>query len=141
MDNSALFVFECLLRDNAFMSCIDDYIMNIIFATKTFDAKNVPQLVLILVNLFSRSKNFIDVEKSLKNDSELNQLLEIFHTYIIDRIKENPNLNEFDVNEFKKSYDICARLAIFKLKFSKKTSLFCVGKSADTQNKGNSSLD
>ena len=127
MDNNALFVFECLLRDSTFMACIDDYIINTIFATKTFDAKNVPQLVLILVNLFTRSKNFVDVEKTLKTDIELHQLLDIFHTYIIDRIKENPNLSDFDVDEFKKSYDICARLAIFKLKFSKRTSLFCRG--------------
>ena len=121
----SLYVFECLLRDNAFMTCIDDYITNTIFVTKTFDAKNVPQMVLILVTLFSRSKEYIDIEKTLKNDGELQELLDQFQIYILTRIKENPNLIDFDSNEFKKSYDICTRLVIFKLKYSKKTSLFC----------------
>jgi hypothetical protein len=107
------------------MTCIDDYITNTIFVTKTFDAKNVPQIVLILVTLFSRSKEYIDLEKTLKNDGELQELLDHFHTYILSRIKENPNLIDFNSNEFKKSYDICARLVIFKLNYSKKTSLFC----------------
>ena len=47
---------------------------------------------------------------------------------IIDRIKENKNLDVFDVNEFKKSYEICARLAILKLKFTGKSALNCIGK-------------
>jgi hypothetical protein len=126
MDNSALFVFECLLRDNSFMFCIDDYIINTIFATKTFDAKNVPQLVLILMSLLTRKNNFVNVEKKIKNDSELKHLLEIFYNYIIERIKENPNLLDFNLDEFKKSYDICARLAVMKLKFSSKNALFCI---------------
>ena len=126
MDGNPLFVFECLLRDNTFMSCIDDYIINTIFATKTFDAKNVPQLVLILMDLLTRSNNFVDVGEKIKNDSELQDLLEIFYNYIIDRINENPNLGEFDADEFKKSYSICARLAVMKLKFKAKTGLFCI---------------
>ena len=63
MDNNALFVFECLLRDNTFMSSIDEYIINTIFITKTFDAKNVPQMVLILMTLLTKgdkqSKEFV----------------------------------------------------------------------------------
>jgi len=128
MENNAIYVFECLLRDNTFMFTIDDYIINTIFATKTFDAKNVPQLVLILMTLLTRSKNFINVEKAIKNDLELRHLLEIFFTYIIDKIKENPNLDSFNEIEFRKSYDICSRLAIMKLKFKNKDSLFCIGK-------------
>ena len=127
-NNNALLVFECLLRDNSFMQGIDDYITNTIFSTKTFDAKHVPQLVLILMTLFARTNNFIDVSRKIKNDQELQDLLEIFHTYIIDRIKENKNLDVFDVNEFKKSYEICARLAILKLKFTGKSALNCIGK-------------
>jgi hypothetical protein len=127
-NNNALLVFECLLRDNTFMSFIDDYITNTIFSTKTFDAKNVPQLVLILMTLFFRTNNFVDVGRKIKNDKELQDLLEIFHTYIIDRIKENKNLDVFDANEFKKSYEICARLAILKLKFTGKSALNCIGK-------------
>jgi hypothetical protein len=127
-NNNAIYVFECLLRDNTFMVSIDDYIINTIFATKTFDAKNVPQLVLIIMTLLTHGKNFINVEKTIKNDSELHHLLEIFYTYIIDKIKENPNLDSFNIIEFKKSYDICTRLAIMKLKFTNKDSLFCIGK-------------
>ena len=127
-NNNAVLVFECLLRDNSFMQGIDDYITNTIFSTKTFDAKHVPQLVLILMTLFARTNNFVDVGRKIKNDQELQDLLEIFHTYIIDRIKENKNLDVFDVNEFKKSYEICARLAILKLKFTGKSALNCIGK-------------
>jgi hypothetical protein len=128
MDNNALFVFECLLRDNTFMSSIDEYIINTIFITKTFDAKNVPQMVLILMTLLTKGDTYINIEKHLKNDTELHDLLTIFYTYIIDRIKENPNLIGFNTTEFKKSYEICARLAVLKLKFSSKTALCCVGK-------------
>ena len=128
MNDNAIFVFECLLRDNTFMSCIDEYIVNTIFVTKTFDAKNVPQLVLILMTLLTRSTNFIEVGKKIKNDNELQLLLEIFYNYIIDRIKENPNLIDFNIEEFKKSYDICVRLAVMKLHFTGKSDFFCRGR-------------
>ena len=128
MDNNALFVFECLLRDNTFMSSIDEYIINTIFITKTFDAKNVPQMVLILMTLLTKGETYINIEKHLKNDTELHNLLTIFYTYIIDRIKENPNLIDFNTTEFKKSYDICARLAVMKLKFTNKSGLYCLSK-------------
>ena len=128
MENNALFVFECLLRDNTFMSSIDEYITNTIFITKTFDAKNVPQMVLILMTLLTKGETSINIEKQLKNDTDLHDLLTIFYTYIADRIKENPYLNDFNRDEFKKSYDICARLAVLKLKFSNKSGLYCVGK-------------
>jgi hypothetical protein len=128
MDNNALFVFECLLRDNVFMCAIDEYIVNTIFVTKTFDAKNVPQMVLILMTLLTKSNIHINIEKHIKNDSDLHKLLDIFYTYIVDRIKENPNLIDFNIIEFKKSYEICSRLAVLKLKFSNKSGFCCVGK-------------
>ena len=128
MDNAALYVFECLLRDNTFMTAIDEYITNTIFITKTFDAKNVPQMVLILMTLLTKSETQINVEQHLKNDMNLHQLLDIFYTYIVDRIKENPNLIDFNIIEFKKSYEICSRLAVLKLKFSNKSGFCCVGK-------------
>ena len=128
MDNNALFVFECLLRDNTFMSSIDEYIINTIFITKTFDAKNVPQMVLILMTLLTKGETYINIEKHLNNDTELHNLLTIFYTYIIDRIKENPKLIDFNTTEFKKSYDICARLAVMKLKFTNKSGLYCLSK-------------
>jgi hypothetical protein len=126
MDNAALFVFECLLRDNTFMTAIDDYITNTVFITKTFDAKNVPQMVLILMTLLTKSETHINIEQHLKNDTNLHQLLDIFYTYIVDRIKENPNLIEFNISDFKISYDICARLAVLKLKFSKNSAFSCI---------------
>jgi hypothetical protein len=128
MDNNALFVFECLLRDNVFMCAIDEYIVNTIFVTKTFDAKNVPQMVLIMMTLLTKSNLHINIEKHIKNDSDLHKLLDIFYTYIVDRIKENPNLIDFNIIEFKKSYEICSRLAVLKLKFSNKSGFCCVGK-------------
>lgn len=126
MDNNALFVFECLLRDNVFMNAIDEYIVNTIFVTKTFDAKNVPQMVLIIMTLLTKSNLHINIEKHIKNDSDLHKLLDIFYTYIVDRIKENPNLIDFNIIEFKKSYEICSRLAVLKLKFSNKSGFCCI---------------
>ena len=131
-DDNALFVFECLLRDNTFMSSIDEYIITTIFVTKTFDVKHVPQLVLILMTLLSKGTNYIDIGKKIKNDSELQHLLEIFYNYITDRIKENLYLLEFNITDFKKSYDICVRLAILKLKFTGKTGLCCIRGQAPT---------
>ena len=125
MDNSE-FVFEYLLRDTILMTTIDEYISNTIFITKTFDAKHVPPLVLILMTLFK--KTIIDIEKNIKNDIEFAALLELFHTYILSRINENPNLIDFNRDEFKKSYDICARLAVLKLKFSDKDGFCCIRK-------------
>ena len=126
-DSNALFLFDCLLRDNTFMSTIDIYISNTIFIAKTVDAKHVPQLVLILMTLLIKHKTY-KIERNLKNDNELQQLFDIFYTYIVSKIKENPNLIEFDATEFKKSYDICIRLAILKIKFKAERGLACLGK-------------
>jgi hypothetical protein len=123
MDNSE-FVFEYLLRDTNLMTTIDDYISNTIFITKTFDAKQVPPLVLILMTLFK--KTIFDIEKHIKNDMEFAALLDLFHTYILSRINENPNLIDFNRDEFKKSYEICARLAVMKLKYSDKNGFWCI---------------
>jgi hypothetical protein len=131
MENiNALFVFECLLRDNTFMACIDNYISTIINSTKTFDAKNVPALVLLVMTLLTKSKSesYVDVGKNIKNDEELSQLLDIFYNYIIDRIKDEPELKVFDKKEFKISYDICVRLAVMKLKFKNKNTFSCLVK-------------
>ena len=45
------------------MDNIDDYIKNTIFVSKTFDAKDVPQLVLLITTLLERSK--IDIETTI----------------------------------------------------------------------------
>jgi hypothetical protein len=127
-NNNALYVFECLLRDNTFMSSIDDYIINTIFVTKTFDTKNVPQLVLLIMTLLTNGDtSIIDIKQKLKNDTDLKYLLELFYTYTLDKINENLYLNEFSVIDFKKTYNICVGLAIIKLKFKNKSSFFCIG--------------
>ena len=125
MDNPT-FVFETLLRDNVFMDNIDDYIKNTIFASKTFDAKDVPQLVLLIMTLLERSK--IDIETTIKNDTELKELLDIFYNYIFSTIEKNLYLMEFDKTELKKSYEICCRLALFKLKYKNKNIFACIAK-------------
>ena len=123
--NNSEFVFESLLRDNNFMTNIDNYITNTIFVEKSFDVKHVPQLVLLIMTLLKKSTPYIDVEQKIKNDTELKDLLDIFYTYIFKKIEEILHLIEFDKKELKKSYDICARLAVLKLKFTNKSFLGC----------------
>jgi len=126
--SNAVFVFECLLRDNVFMCSIEDYINNTIITTKTFDTKNVPQLVLILMTLFIKGETYIRVENHIKNDLDLQELLGLFYTYIIGRINKNTYLTDFNLKEFTISYDICARLAVLKLKSSNRFGLGCLGR-------------
>ena len=153
---TANFVFECILRDNIFMECIDEYITTTIASTKTFDAKHVPQMVLIIMTLLDTHNNYVDVKKHIKNDEELKQLLELFYEYIFNFLKSKVQAegskmqaesskvqaegskvqaegskvqaDVFNKKEFKQSFDICCRLAILKLKFKNKSGFFCVGK-------------
>jgi hypothetical protein len=121
-------VFECVLRDNAFMLCIDNYIQSAIADTKIFDVKHVPQVVLMIMTLLNTSTTNIDAQKHIKDDGELQELLHLFYDYIINKIKEKVDREGFNKAEFKHSFDICCRLAILKFKFSNKTGLFCIGK-------------
>ena len=125
--NNSEFVFECLLRDNTFMNSIDEYITNTIFVEKSFDVKHVPQLVLLIMILLQKS-NFDNEETRLNNDTEFKKLLDIFYIYVLDMIKKNLHLIDFNKKDFKKSYDICARLAFLKLKYKNKSALCCIGK-------------
>ena len=75
--NNSDFVFECLLRDNKFMTSIDEYITNTIFVEKSFDVKHVPHLVLLIMTLLQKS-NFDNQETRLNNDTELKKLLDIW---------------------------------------------------------------
>jgi hypothetical protein len=132
---TASYVFDCILRDNIFMECIDEYITTTIASTKTFDAKHVPQMVLIIMTLLDTHNNYVDVKKHIKNDEELKQLLELFYEYIFNFLKSKVQAEGskvqaelFNKKEFKQSFDICCRLAILKLKFKNKSGFFCVGK-------------
>ena len=126
------FVFETLLRDYEFMNSIDDYILKNIKLNKTFYSKNVPQLVLIIITLLVNKKDYIDSENNINNDNELQQLLELFYTYSVKKIKETISILKyqdcFNIEEFKLLYDTCSRLVILKFKFKKKTGLFCIKK-------------
>ena len=125
--NNATFIFECLLRDNAFMSDLDKYIDTTLQNTMTFSVENVPSLVLLIMNLLTQGENYIDVGKNLKNDEELKQLLEIFYDYIVARIQiyTTSKGQIFQEPEFKISFDICIKLAVMKIKFNKKKLACC----------------
>ena len=132
-NDNVVFIFETLLRDNMFMKCIDDYIIKTISLTKNFNSINVPQLLLIISTLLQRNKQYIDIEKKIKDDGELQELLEKFYDYVLLKIKESLTEYEcnkyiFNINDFKKTYDICCRLVILKFKFSKKDGFLCIGK-------------
>ncbi len=125
--NNATFIFECLLRDNAFMSALDKYIDTTLQNTMNFSTENVPSLVLLIMTLLTQGKNYIDVGKNLKNDEELKQLLEIFYDYIVSRIKTYTTAKGeiFQEPEFKISFDICIKLAVMKIKFNKNKLACC----------------
>lgn len=125
---NALFIFECVLRDHTFMKSIDDYITSTIGETKTFDVKNVPRMVLIIMNLLSTHTIYSDVRTHIKNDTELQELLCYFYDYILRIINGKVNSTEFNIADFKNSFDICCRLAIMKLKLKNQSGFFCVGK-------------
>lgn len=132
-NNNVLYIFETLLRDNILMKCIDDYIDNIIFITKNFNSVNTPQLVLIISTLIQRNKKYIDIEKNIKDDDELKELLVKFYDYVVSKINEyiikyKCDKNNFNKNDFKKLYDICCRLVILKFKYSNKNGFLCIGK-------------
>lgn len=126
------YVFETLLRDYNFMNSIDDYIVKNIQINKTFYSKNVPQLVLIILTLLLDKKRYIDSKNNIKNDNELQQLLDLFYAYALTKIKEcisiTNSINEptvFNGEEFKLVYDICCRLVLFKFNYSNKTGFLC----------------
>lgn len=125
---NAAYVFDCILRDNNFMECIDEYITSTIASAKTFDTRHVPQMVLIIMTLLDTNNNYVDVKKTIKDDAELQALLELFYVYILNKIMKEEGLAGFNKKEFKQSFDICCRLAILKLKYKNKNSFFCIGK-------------
>ena len=112
--------YNKLTADESIIKSIEDYIEYIITYKNRFDYKNVPQLVLIVMSLIVNDK-----ENNLNHDGELQELLDLFQNYFIIRITKN-NIINFDINEFKKKYEICVRLAILRINYSKKTGLCCI---------------
>jgi hypothetical protein len=119
-------IFFFLLRDDIFMTCIDTYMSTTINAStdSTFATTNVPQLVLLIMTLLCDSKTYC---KGLKNDTELQELLNHFYSYCLEHIIKTPKTSQvFNKAEFKHAYDICARLAITKLKYKKPCLFSCM---------------
>ena len=108
-------IFYKLTADETVIKCIEDYLLSVTYK-KRFDCKNVPQLVLIVMSLITHH--------DLKSDIELQELLDLFQGYFI--LKINKNVISFDIDEFKKNYEICSRLAILKITYSKKSGLCCI---------------
>ena len=113
---NAVSIFDKLTSDEEIIKCIEDYIISVTYKNR-FDSKNVPQLVLIVMSLLMN-------DTILNNDAELQEVLDLFNNYFITKI--NKNIINFDMDEFKKNYEICTRLAILKKKYSKKTGLCCI---------------
>ena len=117
---NSLALYNKLTADESIIKSIEDYIEYIITYKNRFDYKNVPQLVLIVMSLIVNDK-----ENNLNHDGELQELLDLFQNYFIIRLTNNNILN-FDINEFKKKYEICTRLAILRINYSKKNGLCCI---------------
>jgi hypothetical protein len=67
--------------------------------------------------------SLLGTEHHLKNDGELQELLDLFKSYFILKIN---NIVNFNTDEFKKNYEICSRLAILKITYAKKSGLCCI---------------
>ena len=128
--NNSLFIFETLLRDNIFMSTIDNYLEKKIELNpkinKTFESKNAPELVLLLSSLLLHSNNYINVEKNIRDDNDIRELFELFYVYIVNKIEELIKGPYSHKEEFNLLYDISCRLVILKFKYTKKTGMFCI---------------
>ena len=114
---NAVSIFDKLTSDEEISKCIEDYIISVTYKNR-FDSKNVPQLVLIVMSLLMNDDTI------LNDDGELQEVIDLFKGYFITKI--NKNILNFDMDEFKKNYEICGRLAILKKKYSKKTGLCCI---------------
>ena len=113
---NSVVIFEKLTADETVIKYVEDYLLSVTYK-KRFDCKNVPQLVLMVISLLGTDHN-------LNHDGELQELLDLFQSYFI--LKINKNIHMFDIDEFKKNYEICTRLAILKITYSKKSGLCCI---------------
>lgn len=93
------------IDDAEFKLKLDDYIMQLIQSHKSFEVKHVSQLVTLLVTY----------KQSICCDTLFDEL----YNYIIIKIKEYAQTiydMAFQPEEFKKSFDICIKLAVMKMK-------------------------
>lgn len=95
---NALFVFECLLRNNNFMTHIDNY------------STNVPELVLFIMTFLAETSS----QNKLKDDTDLQELFDLFYTYC-------RRMASFDT----KTYQTCVNLAMLKVKYKPKSRWWC----------------
>ena len=71
---SSVAIFEKLTADESVIKCVEDYLLSVTRKSR-FDCKNVPQLVLMVMSL-------LGTEHHLKNDGELQELLDLFKSYL-----------------------------------------------------------
>jgi hypothetical protein len=82
MDNS-LFIFELLLRDNVFMTQLDNYILTLMKKNKIFiDPHNIPNIVLFLVNVLEVNITYYKIKLKLDTE-EIFDLFELYRQYIV----------------------------------------------------------
>ena len=92
---NALFVFECLLRNNAFMTQVDNY------------SSNVPELVLFIMTFLTETSSS---QNKLKDAKDLQELFNLFYNYC-------RRMASFDT----KTYQTCVELAMLKVKYQPKS--------------------
>lgn len=115
MDEST-FVFETFLRNNAFMTHLDNYIATSINEQDIIESKSVPHLVLQIIELLQTNMLHCKPKKKL-SINETYKLFDMYKTYITSRITEEGIPNRFDNDEFSTLYNTCIKLAIMKLTF------------------------
>ena len=113
MDNlEASIVFETLLRNYSFMERVDTLI-NTYFVDGMIEPKNIPELVLLLVQILETR-----IENKL-SQTDTTDLFKIFLEYIMsfNKITDyyKKEINKHD--EFLKTYYICVKLAVLKCRF------------------------
>jgi hypothetical protein len=113
MDDST-FIFELLLfKDLTFVSNLNNYI-KLALTEGIIESKDVPFLVIKLVELLENKKIYIYLEHRLSL-AETYKLFTLFSEYIISKI-----VCEFNSIEFIEVYNNCINLAVSNLKFIKK---------------------
>ena len=114
--DDATFVFETFLRNNVFMTHLDNYITSSLNECDIIEAKSIPQLALSLIELLQTNMLHCKPKKKLSVD-ETYKVFEMYRAYIISKISEEGIPSGFDVNEFTTVYNICIKLAVMKLSF------------------------
>ena len=115
MDDS-IFVFETFLRNNVFMTHLDNYITNSINECDIIETKSVPHLALQLIELLQTNMLHYKPKKKL-SVVETYKLFELYRTYIISQLTREGIPNGFDIDEFNDIFNICIKLVVMKLTF------------------------